>query len=188
MASHAWLRSPAPRGTLRRGLARYAKYLTLFRLYPRHRGGGVFVPTLDIDLAWHTHLCLPKRYASASGRVAGRAVGHDDSLGEGVLADGMEQTAALYRVRFGEEYARCLCWDCETMREGVEEEEERVRVSVSVSVSGGDGDGDGDGDGEGEGGEVNYEAIADGVSFCVAYYRAVEIARRKKKPLPTKLE
>ena len=45
-----WLHSPALRSTVNRILVRYDRFLGLMRKYP----GKIIVPTLDIDLAWHS--------------------------------------------------------------------------------------------------------------------------------------
>jgi hypothetical protein len=160
MGNHGWLRSPALEGTISRAVDRYSKYLELFKRYPNR----IFVPTIDIDLVWHTHLCSPRRYETAVLSLAGRFINHDDKLGKETLADGLDGTKNLFRVRFGEEYLRCFCWDCEALRSAIEKSE------------------------VGSTGEVDYEAISEAVSLDVAYYRAVEIARRKKMPLPARPE
>lgn len=43
----------------------------------------------------------------------GRFINHDNKLGQQVLNGGMEATKRLFRVRFGQEYSVCHCWDCE---------------------------------------------------------------------------
>ncbi|KAF8582970.1 hypothetical protein K439DRAFT_1285906, partial [Ramaria rubella] len=43
------------------------------------------VPTLDIDLGWHTHQLSGARYMSDTVRHVGRYVDHDDKIEEGVL-------------------------------------------------------------------------------------------------------
>jgi len=154
MGKHAWLRSPALEGTLRRAVERYEKYLGLFKMYPKR----MFVPTADIDLVWHTHLCSPPRYQIAVSRLAGRFINHDDTISKETLDDGLETTTNLFRIRFGEEYSRCLCWDCEALRSALEKSTD----------------------------EVDYKAISETVSLDVAFHRAVEIARRSKKPLPAR--
>jgi hypothetical protein len=37
------------------------------------------VPSLQLDLMWHTHMLFPRRYASECVQVAGRLIDHDDS-------------------------------------------------------------------------------------------------------------
>lgn len=157
MDAQLWIRSPALCGTLGRALDGYNKFLKLFKLYP----GTMLVPTLDIDLVWHTHQLSPKRYIDATVEMAGRFLDHDDKLGKGTLDVGMEKTKSLFRVRFGREYAVCSCWDCEALLDTVE------------CMNGGMID-------EQAGGLKAVDEVADNVMF----YRAVEVARRAGRPLP----
>lgn len=152
MWDRMWIRSPALDGTLQRAGDRYSKFLKLFKLYPTK----MFVPTLDIDLVWHTHQCSPLRYCMITQEVAGKFVNHDDSIVQSELDTALTDTRAMYRMRFGQEYLVCGCWDCETLQSAV----------------------------EGLGKDVVWEDVAAKVSDDVAYYRAVEVARRKKGRIP----
>jgi hypothetical protein len=116
----------------------------------------MFVPTLDIDLVWHTHQCSAMKYYKTTQEVAGKFVNHDDSIVQDKLNVGMKDTMDLYRIRFGREYHICGCWDCEALQSAMEQ----------------------------AGTEPNWDAIAHQVSDDVAYYRAVEVARRTSKPIP----
>lgn len=100
----------------------------------------MFVPTLDIDLVWHTHQCSPGAYFIATRENAGKFLNHDDSIAEDKLGVGYERTRENWRVRFVEEYAVCGCWDCEAVIEAMEgmedrdegtEEEKRLEESIS---------------------------------------------------------
>ena len=99
----------------------------------------MFVPTLDIDLIWHTHQCSPGAYYLATMEKAGKFLNHDDSIEDAKLGDGYMRTRELWRVRFAEEYAVCGCWDCEALMDVVEDVvedvdgkdlEERVRKGI----------------------------------------------------------
>jgi hypothetical protein len=151
MDAQLWIRSPALVGTLSRAIARYSQFLKLFRLYP----GTMLVPTLDIDLVWHSHQLSPGRYERDVLELAGRFVDHDDKLGEDALGKGMQRTKELWRVRFGAEYLICTCWDCEALLD-------------EVDGKGTDAD------------KVDVERVAAQVEF----HRAVEIARREGGGLP----
>ena len=118
----------------------------------------MFVPTLDIDLVWHTHQCSAVNYHRVTQEVAGKFVNHDDSIVQDKLDTGMEETKKLYRMRFGREYHICVCWDCEALLEAVEK--------------------------AGKGKDMDWEAVAERVSGDVAFYRAVEVARMTGKPVP----
>lgn len=88
----------------------------------------------------------------------GRFINHDDKIGKPTLRDGMSDTERLYRVHFGDEYSVCLCWECQAIASARE-------------------DADKDGDLFKTGSAVK---ITDKVQGGVDYYRAVEIARRKR--------
>jgi hypothetical protein len=153
MDRQLWIRSPAVDGTLQRAIQRYDRFLKLFKMYPRK----MLVPTLDIDIVWHTHQCSPAQYMEATKMLAGRFIDHDDKLGSDKLDAGLENTINLYRVRFAEEYEYCLCWDCEAVESAVAGKNLRE--------------------------EKNAKAVAMQVQLDVAYFRAVEIARREEQTL-----
>lgn len=153
MAKQVWIRSPAIEGTLHRAIHRYSKFLKLFKLYPHTN----LVPTLDIDLVWHTHQCSPFQYDAGMAKLVGKFIDHDDKLGGNILDHGLSRTKALYRMRFGQEYQVCNCWDCEALLSAV--------TSHSAEA------------------QPDSKAIADQVYDAVCYHRAVEIARRKGNTL-----
>jgi len=75
------------------------------------------VPTLDVDLFWHSHQLTPARYYAYCFSAAGRFIDHDDKLPTGVLDDGFERTGERYWNAFKAEYGGCLCWACELERD-----------------------------------------------------------------------
>ena len=170
-AIHAqlWIRSPALQGTLRRGIKRYINFVKLLKLYPNEKNKNLFVPTLDIDLVWRTHLCSPEQYQASIIQRAGRFIAPDDDAfdtqraedGGGGAGD-MEATKKLFRLRIGQEYSICLCWDCEAAMSAVE------------AAAGKDDHG------------TEMDHVAEGILEDVAYYRAVELARRARKALPVR--
>ncbi|OBT68871.1 hypothetical protein VE03_02113 [Pseudogymnoascus sp. 23342-1-I1] len=149
MEKQLWIRSPAIEGTLYRAIDRYSKFLKLFKLYPK----TMLVPTLDIDLVWHTHQCSPFRYDVGMLKMAGRLIDHDDKIGGVIINPGFTRTKDLFRIRFGQEYQVCHCWDCEALLSAISSHNLKIRL--------------------------NNEAIARQVHDEVAYYRSVEIAKRK---------
>ena len=155
MHSYLWLRSPAVEGTLSRAIDRYDKFTQLFRRFP----GQMMVPTLDMDLAWHTHQLSHARYREDMRTVAGRFIDHDDKVGKGDLDVGEGDTGRLFEGEFEEEYMRCLCWDCEAIFSAVEADDEMP---------------------ERAGGWI--ELLAANVRDDVQYHRAAEVARRKNWP------
>jgi hypothetical protein len=158
MNAHLWIRSPAVDGTLRRAKERYSNFLTLFKLYPK----TMFVPTLDIDLVWHTHQCSAAIYYEVTNNLAGKFVNHDDSIVQKKLDTGFDTTRGMYQIRFAEEYRICGCWDCEALLSKLE----------AATLAQDD--------------TPDMEAMAKEVISDVTYYRCVEHLRRKKKALPVR--
>ena len=158
MHAQLWIRSPAAAGTLARAVDRYDKFLTLFKLYPRK----MLVPTLDVDIVWHTHQCAAAGYKHAMETRTGRFIDHDDKIGKTTLDGGMEETKQLYMIRFGMEYDVCLCWDCMATESALEK----------LDVDGGE-----DLD------EAQSKKLLSKVKADVEFYRCVEIARREGKDL-----
>ncbi|TGJ84460.1 hypothetical protein E0Z10_g4332 [Xylaria hypoxylon] len=149
MDRQRWIRSPAIEGTLSRGILRYERFLKLFKLYPQ----TMLVPTLDIDLVWHTHQCSPAQYKSVTTEIAGRFIDHNDRLGTATLDPAFENTEALYRIRYADEYRTCNCWDCEALRSAITEEGSNIQSEAA--------------------------SVARHAYSKVAYYRAVEVARQR---------
>ncbi|KAK2612774.1 hypothetical protein QQS21_001226 [Conoideocrella luteorostrata] len=156
MNARMWIRSPALEGTLRRGINRYDKFLALLRMYPRQ----TIVPTLDIDLVWHTHQCAPAAYVKGTKAIVGRFINHDDTIVKERLSGGFDVSRTYFRVHFGTEYRVCGCWDCEALLSEVE----------AAAKDGSE--------------PIDMAAVAGRVMQKVHYHRAVEVAIRNKKPLP----
>ncbi|GJN92341.1 hypothetical protein Rhopal_005371-T1 [Rhodotorula paludigena] len=89
---------------LKRSVARYHAFMDLMASVP----GTFLVPTLDIDLAWHTHQ-LKSSYKNDMVLYVGRFVDHDDKVEENTLSNGFDKTAKAWRSRFGVPYATCGC-------------------------------------------------------------------------------
>ncbi|GMF78306.1 unnamed protein product [Aspergillus oryzae] len=159
MHDHLWIRSPAVDGTLRRAIDRYEKFLQLFRDYPK----TTLVPTLDVDLVWHTHLCNPEQYRTSLVERAGRMVNHDDKLGKSFLDIRFDKTQELFQIAFGQQYHVCLCWDCEAVSSAMEAFVANDDMDIIDDV------------------DCDADNIVKKVEEDVRYYRAVEIARRKGK-------
>lgn len=156
MHTQLWIRSPALEGTLERAIERYLKFLKLFKYHPKTR----LVPTLDIDLVWHTHQCSPAHYRASTIERVGRFINHDDKLGRPVLDDGMKTTKGLFRTRFGQEYVVCHCWDCELVLSAISACTQEDTTPTDMT------------------------SIIRDVSKTVAYHREVELARRARQLTP----
>jgi hypothetical protein len=79
---------------------RYARFLELMKAHK----GTMLVPTLAIDLAWHSHQMLPRRYHAETRQLVGWSVNHDDDLDGQQLESDLARTAQLWEARFGEPY------------------------------------------------------------------------------------
>jgi hypothetical protein len=104
-----WLHSPAATDTMRRLLMKYARFIEIIASNPKQNA----VPTLDLDLAWHTHQLSPKSYYDYSMRRSGKFIDHDDKMDEDALSAAFEWTSKTYEKLFQEVYSECTCWYCE---------------------------------------------------------------------------
>ncbi|GAA6053304.1 hypothetical protein JCM3770_006675 [Rhodotorula araucariae] len=89
---------------LKRCMARYHAFMDLMASSP----SSFFVPTLDIDLAWHTHQ-LKSAYKQDTVILTARFIDHDDKVEEGALATAFDVTARAWKSRFGVPYSTCGC-------------------------------------------------------------------------------
>jgi hypothetical protein len=110
MHSIDWLHSPAARQTMNRLLTKYDRFMTLIKTYPHNTA----VPTLDVDLGWHTHQLSPKQYYDYTTKICKKFIDHDDKMDEEDLSNGFEWTSKTYEKHFGEVYSECTCWYCES--------------------------------------------------------------------------
>ena len=109
MHSIDWLHSPAARQTMTRLLVKYARFIRIIADYPLHTA----VPTLDVDLAWHTHQLSPKSYFDYTVKMCKKFIDHDDKMNEDALSTGFEWTSKTYEKLHQEVYSECTCWYCE---------------------------------------------------------------------------
>ncbi|KFY18510.1 hypothetical protein V491_04767, partial [Pseudogymnoascus sp. VKM F-3775] len=108
-----WLHSPTAIATMQRLLVKYDRFFRIMASNPTKTA----VPTLDVDLAWHTHQLSPKDYYSYSIRMTiDRFIDHDDKIDEEKLSDGFEWTSKEYQKLYGAVYSECTCWYCEAIR------------------------------------------------------------------------
>lgn len=104
-----WLHSPSARNTMWRALTKYGRFFAIMRADTAQ----VAVPTLDVDLAWHTHQLSPSKYYAYSHALTGRFTDHDDKIDETRLSVQFAWTSKQYQERYGEVYSECTCWYCE---------------------------------------------------------------------------
>ncbi|PWY91142.1 hypothetical protein BO70DRAFT_392790 [Aspergillus heteromorphus CBS 117.55] len=117
-----WLHSPTILPTMNRLIKKYQLFFQIMTDHPSHMA----VPTLDVDLAWHTHQLTPGRYLTFSLHRTSTSpsnqtpifIDHDDKVDETKLSDCFEWTSKAYRkLTDGEIYSECTCWYCEAIRE-----------------------------------------------------------------------
>lgn len=107
-----WLHSPALSNTIVRLIRKYSRFIAIIS---KHH--VMAVPTLDVDLAWHTHQLSPSRYLEYTVTQSGTFIDHDDKIVETKLTDAFAETSKIYQKLYGEPYSECTCWYCEAVRE-----------------------------------------------------------------------
>ncbi|GKU07096.1 unnamed protein product [Fusarium langsethiae] len=107
-----WLHSPAARETMDRCCIKYERFMKIITKNPRR----VAVPTLDVDLAWHTHQLSPLAYYNYTTSKTLKFIRHDDKIEDDKLNEGFEWTSKIYQDTYDEVYSECTCWYCEATR------------------------------------------------------------------------
>ncbi|THH07932.1 hypothetical protein EW146_g9155, partial [Bondarzewia mesenterica] len=96
---------PSDERALHHSIVRYHAFLDLMANSPSE----FFVPTLDIDLAWHTHQLFETRYQTDCAKYVGRYVDHDDKVEESHLSNAFDLTCRAWNARFNVPYMYCGC-------------------------------------------------------------------------------
>ncbi|KAM0319444.1 hypothetical protein ACHAPQ_010332 [Fusarium lateritium] len=107
-----WLHSPTAKETMSRCCVKYKRFMRIIARNPKK----VVVPTLDVDLAWHTHQLTPYSYYKFTTKTTFKFVRHDDKIEDEKLNDGFEWTSKTYQEMYDEVYSECTCWYCESVR------------------------------------------------------------------------
>lgn len=91
---------------LQRALTRYQKFLYLLKLkYDLEKKKHPhIVPTLDIDLFWHTHQLYPQSYRKYCMENLDRLVNHDDTISKRDASDGLRTTSLAWLEVYNEPY------------------------------------------------------------------------------------
>lgn len=79
---------------------RYGCFLELMKTGSVHS----LVPTLDIDLAWHTHQLKGSKYCKQTKELLGHVLNHDDSIPDAQLSKSFEETTIAWKAQFGTTY------------------------------------------------------------------------------------
>ncbi|QRW08269.1 ER retention-like protein [Ceratobasidium sp. AG-Ba] len=93
-------------------ITQYHLFLDLFA----HNPSRPLVPTLLVDLGWHTHMLNAEGYRDDCMRFFGRYMNHDDKVEEGKLATAFDDTSRLWKSRFNESYSVCGCLSFQATR------------------------------------------------------------------------
>ncbi|KAJ3036157.1 hypothetical protein HDV00_003013 [Rhizophlyctis rosea] len=121
------------RAVLARSTIRYRQFLLLM---DRHKA-NFLVPTLDIDLMWHTHQLHPLRYQQYGIKHFARIIDHDDAVGESKLNDAFFKTCLLWKKEFRDAPpARATSLPVVTTWASVSDMEWLLAVEVSVLLVG----------------------------------------------------
>jgi Glycine-rich domain-containing protein-like len=82
---------------------RYYRFMLLTRkLSASKRGKRTLVPTMDIDLAWHTHQLYASAYREWCLEMLGRVINHDDSVTDVAMA--FRWTSVAWFDEYAERY------------------------------------------------------------------------------------
>ncbi|KAF9910934.1 hypothetical protein EC991_005108 [Linnemannia zychae] len=113
---------------LQRSLERYKKFMLLARAESKQTDGShsvsgpglgagqpgrhALVPTLDIDLAWHTHMLSPAHYRHFQLVHYGRVLNHDDTVQatSTMTKQDFVRTAELWQELYQERYSSQQTW------------------------------------------------------------------------------
>jgi hypothetical protein len=125
-----WLHSPAATDTMGRLVTKYARFINIMATNPNNTA----VPTLDIDLAWHTHQLSPANYYQYTVSKCQKFIDHDDKIDEDKLNTSFEWTSKVYQEKYGEPYSNCSCWYCESGFLSSLLEEDITLISYSHTV------------------------------------------------------
>ncbi|KAL0939785.1 alpha-ketoglutarate-dependent sulfonate dioxygenase [Colletotrichum truncatum] len=110
-----WLSFPNARTIVAQLIQKYTRFIEIVAIAAATKD-KVAVPTLDVDLAWHTHQLSPQSYYNYSVLKTEVFVDHNDKVDEDRLSTAFEWTCKTYQDKFGEIYSECKCWYCETVR------------------------------------------------------------------------
>ncbi|KZL78837.1 alpha-ketoglutarate-dependent sulfonate dioxygenase [Colletotrichum tofieldiae] len=108
-----WLHFPTARGLMTGLLKKYTRFVEIIAIASTTKD-KVAVPTLDVDLAWHTHQLSPQSYFVFTLAKTSAFVDHNDKVDEDKLSTAFEWTSKTYQEKYGEIYAQCKCWYCES--------------------------------------------------------------------------
>jgi len=104
MAEIDWLHSPAIVDTIEAAVKKFERFMDMIKNYPDR----CVVPTLNVDLVWHTLMGNPTSYWKYSIAVTGKLIGHDDKIDEARLGKAFQWTCEKYEKLYSEPYSECM--------------------------------------------------------------------------------
>ncbi|KAG8525652.1 uncharacterized protein KY384_000412 [Bacidia gigantensis] len=116
MHNFDWLHAPSAPSVLNRFIAKYERFIWITKLSAK-TSNRVAVPTLDVDLVWHTHQLSPPSYYTYTLAQTSKFIDHDDKIASTKLSTSFKWTSEIYQKKFGDTYSECLCWYCQATRE-----------------------------------------------------------------------
>lgn len=106
-----WLYSPMILDSVIEATERYLRFQELVKKNENKRD---FLPTLDIDMVWHTHQLFPKKYLDDTIRATnGIVINHEDTINEELLDFSFQKTCTTWHKAFDEDYTCCPCPYCQ---------------------------------------------------------------------------
>jgi hypothetical protein len=120
-----------PEGLVR-AITRYHKFMLLVKVKSQN---SYLVPTLDIDLAWHTHQLLPRHYSDWCIQTLGKRVNHDDTIGKGDLQHGLKYTSLMWYRTYRAPYTSDLL---PSQNHAISSQIMRAHYQAALINSGGD--------------------------------------------------
>lgn len=106
-----WIESPELFGSLKCAFDRYIKFIDIVSTI------STPIPTLDIDLLWHTHQLHHKAYHDFCRSYGGKLIDHPDRIPNFKLISGFEITCVKWYQKYNQPYTFCLCDICSINRD-----------------------------------------------------------------------
>ncbi|KAM6525731.1 hypothetical protein FALCPG4_011265 [Fusarium falciforme] len=100
-----WIHQQSNTSIMAKLLTKYNRFFDIIK----ENSESLAVPTLDIDLAWHTHLLSPFAYYRYSNQLTEKLIDHADKIDEVRFCRGFEWTNKEYQSKYGEIYTECSC-------------------------------------------------------------------------------
>ncbi|KAK6206810.1 alpha-ketoglutarate-dependent sulfonate dioxygenase [Colletotrichum tabaci] len=102
-----WLHFPTARNLMADLLKKYTRFVDIIAIAATTKD-KVAVPTLDVDLAWHTHQLSPQSYFVFTLAKTSAFVDHNDKVDEDKLSTAFEWTSKTYQEKYGEVYSQSV--------------------------------------------------------------------------------